>query len=93
MGHVPHMVAENLFCKSFARCTKAAIADKGSKVYDPNHLKRYLSINHKFFNEKNNRRFCYINKLNNQRKEFKSKEILLIIITILDIPLIGQRLQ
>lgn len=58
MGHVPHMKSENVFAKSYARCTKTAIGDKLIKGFDVPPNKRYESMCHHLFNEKKNRRFC-----------------------------------
>jgi len=53
---VPSVVSENLFSKSYARCTATAISKKHPKGHDVTPKVRYLSQNKHEFNQKNFRR-------------------------------------
>lgn len=56
-GHVPGVISENLFSKSYAKCTSSAIGKRNPRGHDvPSHV-RYLSLNKQEYNPKNFRRF------------------------------------
>jgi hypothetical protein len=55
---VQSIVAENIIAKSFARCTKTAIASTRPKGIDVPPEDKFRSTYMKNFDEKKNRRFC-----------------------------------
>ena len=57
LGHVPGIKAENIFSKSYAKCTAAAIGKRHPIGYDVIPKVRYVSQNRAEFNPKNFRRF------------------------------------
>ncbi len=61
-GHVPGVLSENIFSKSYARCTATAISKKHPKGYDVTPKVRYLSQSRQEFHANNNRRFGKIKK-------------------------------
>lgn len=56
-GHVPGVVSENIYSKSYAKCTSTAIGKKHPRGYDVTPKVRYLSQNRQEYNPKNFRRF------------------------------------
>ena len=56
-GHVPGIVSENVFSKSYARCSATAIGKRHPRGHDVEPKIRYLSQNKQEFNAKNFRRF------------------------------------
>lgn len=56
-GHVPGIVSENIYSKSYARCSATAIGKRHPKGHDVEPKIRYLSQNRQEFNPKNFRRF------------------------------------
>ena len=59
-GHVPGVISENIFSKSYAKCTATAIGGRNPKGYDVTPKVRYQSMTTKEFNPKNFRRFSKI---------------------------------
>jgi hypothetical protein len=56
-GHVPGVHSENIFSKSYAKCTATAIGHRHPRGHDVTPKVRYLSQNKQEFNPKNFRRF------------------------------------
>jgi hypothetical protein len=56
-GHVPGVVSENIFSKSYAKCTSNAIGHRHTKGYDVPPRVRYQSMTTSEYNPKNFRRF------------------------------------
>jgi len=56
-GHVPGVISENIYSKSYARCSATAIGKRHPVGYDVPPKVRYLSQNKQEFNPKNFRRF------------------------------------
>eukprot|EP00824_Muranothrix_gubernata_P018059 TRINITY_DN36943_c0_g1_i1.p1 TRINITY_DN36943_c0_g1~~TRINITY_DN36943_c0_g1_i1.p1 ORF type:complete len:298 (-),score=23.68 TRINITY_DN36943_c0_g1_i1:20-784(-) len=56
-GHVPGVISENIYSKSFAKTTKKAISGKVEKGMDCCPKKRFTSTATHMFNEKQHRRF------------------------------------
>lgn len=66
-GHVPGIVSENLFAKSFAKCTKTALHNEMERGHDHTAHKRFLSQNQSEFCTGNFRRFIETPMLQNKR--------------------------
>lgn len=62
-GHVPGVTSENIFAKSYAKCTANAIGHRHPKGHDVAPRVRYTSMTKQEYNPKNFRRFS---KLKNQ---------------------------
>ena len=63
-GHVPGVISENIFSKSYAKCTSTAIGNRHPKGHDVQPRIRYQSITTTEYNPKNFRRFSTISDLN-----------------------------
>jgi hypothetical protein len=59
-GHVPGVVSENIFSKSYAKCTQSAIGNRHPKGHDVVPKIRYQSMTAQEFNSKNFRRFSML---------------------------------
>lgn len=57
LGHVPGIKSENIFSKSYAKCSATAIGKRHPIGHDVPPEVRYLSQNKQEFNPKNFRRF------------------------------------
>ena len=66
-GHVPGIVSENLFAKSFAKCTKTALHNEMERGHDHPARKRFLSQNQTEFCTGNFRRYVETPMLQNKR--------------------------
>lgn len=56
-GHVAGIISENIFSKSYARCSATAISKSHPKGHDVQPKVRYMSQNKQEYNPKNFRRF------------------------------------
>ena len=64
-GHVPGIVSENVFSKSYAKCTSTTIGNRHPKGHDVPPKIRYLSQCKNEFTNKNFRRFGKRTVINN----------------------------
>lgn len=56
-GHVPGVLSENIYSKSYAKCTASAIGNRHPRGHDVPPKVRYTSQNRAEYNPKNFRRF------------------------------------
>jgi hypothetical protein len=60
-GHVPGLISENLYSKSYAKCTQAAIGRRMPRGHDVEPKVRFSSTQRNEFTEKNHRRISKCN--------------------------------